>query len=82
MALADNLLEQCDLIDVDMAAVLCGFHSPTAAFRNALREVPALAGQFTVGDVARAYLRHTLGELERIGVENAAEAAATEKEGK
>lgn len=66
-----SLYMQCELIAQDAAAQLCGMDSATPAFRSTLRGLPPLPDGFVVGDVARAYLRAVLAELERMKAERA-----------
>ena len=65
-----NLIRQASPIALDAAAVLCGMHEATPAFRNWARERAALPEPPTVGDIARAYLRDTLADLERVRIAN------------
>lgn len=68
-----NLLEQCSDGVISAAASLCGIFDNPVAFHIALREIqPLPRNDFTVGDVAIAYLRHTLAHLERLQRERAA----------
>ena len=53
-----NLFDQLSQPGIEAAAGLLGFDKSSAGFRNYLRELPAFDGDFTIGDVVRAYLAH------------------------
>lgn len=63
-----TLFESFSEIERECAAALCGMESESPAFRTTL---PG-EGCNTIGDVARAYLRAKLAELERAEAENKA----------
>ncbi len=65
-----NLIRQASPIALDAAAVLCGMHEATPAFRNWARERAALPGPVRTHDIAAAYLRATLADLERVRIAN------------
>lgn len=66
-----TLFDSFSEIERQLAAALCGMESESPAFRSTLRTLPA-EGCKTIGDMARAYLRAKLAELE--GHEAAAKA--------
>lgn len=66
-----TLFESFSEIERECAAALCGMESESPAFRTTLRTLPG-EGCNTIGDVARAYLRAKLAELERAEAENKA----------
>lgn len=66
-----TLFDTTHEIEREAAAVLCGMDAPTAAFRSTLRLLPAIP-DYTIGDIARAYLHARLAELARAAAENKA----------
>lgn len=71
-----SLFDQCRPIVIDAAATICGITPVSPQFRTTLRELDPLPEGFTLGDIARAYLTATLANLDAIGKQNAADAAA------
>ena len=67
---AKNLYEQQGDVQRDAAAILCGMQAASPEFDFTLRSLPPLPEGHTIGDVARAYLRVKLADLERIGAEH------------
>ena len=63
---AQSLFEQCNDSDLMAAAMLCGIEPVTSTFRNTLRDYAPLPGRPTIGDIAVAYLRAKLAEMESI----------------
>jgi hypothetical protein len=49
---------------LDAVGLLVGVDTPGPSFRNYLRDIPPLAEDWTMGDMARAYLRARLAALE------------------
>lgn len=58
-----NLLEQIGDTELAAVAVLCGLDVPTPTFRTALSGIPLLPEDYSLADVARAYLGAKLAEL-------------------
>ena len=63
---AQCLFEQCNDSDLMAAAMICGIEPVTPMFRITLKAHAPLPGKPTIGDIACAYLRAKLGELEGI----------------
>lgn len=71
-----NLIRQASPIALDAAAVLCGMHEATPAFRNWARARAALPEPVRTHDIAAAYLRDTLADLERMCIARQLDAIA------
>ena len=58
-----NLFTQLCDVEITVVGLLVGIDTPGPSFRNYLRDMPPMAGDYTMGDVARAYLAHRLAVL-------------------
>lgn len=66
-----SLYDQCAPAAIEAAAAMCGMERATAAFCNALREMPPVRNPNTifVGALARMYLSAKLAELCKVSLD-------------
>ena len=61
-----NLYEQLSVQEQTAVAILLGFNGCSNEFRNNLRDIMPIRGNFTLGDCAIAYCVHIQGVFSRI----------------
>jgi hypothetical protein len=61
-----NLHEQLskDPLTLDCVAMVCNTTANNIGFKITLREIPAIAEPFTIGEAATAYLKHLIAQFD------------------